>query len=172
MWFVWSTEAICVFHYSNRIILTKLVHKNRASILFLSFKVLQCTSMQEAATHRTRLCLGLGVTHVDKYGLAFLGSAGAPIYKATFWIIKIEVKDHQSHLFGCKYIYRQNADFIYDLSLACVFLQSEKKINLISWLFWQFFENSQSCKSRVLLPKLPAYYGNTDCGVFNWGVQN
>ena len=91
LWFVWSTEAICVFHYSNRIILTKLVHKNRASILFLSFKVLQCTSMQEAATHRTRLCLGLGVTHVDTYGLAFLGSTGSPIYKATFWIIKIEV---------------------------------------------------------------------------------
>ena len=66
------------------IIVTKLVHKNRASILFLSFKVLQCTSMQEAATHRTRLCLGLGVTHVDKYGLAFLGSTGVPIYKGTF----------------------------------------------------------------------------------------
>ena len=91
IWFVWSTEAICVFHYSNRIILTKLVHKNRPSILFCRLKY--CNAHQcrrQLATHRTRLCLGLGVTHVDKYGLAFLGSTGVPIYKGTFWI-KMEV---------------------------------------------------------------------------------
>ena len=67
------------------IILTKLVHKNRPSILFCRLKY--CNAHQcrrQLATHRTRLCLGLGVTHVDKYGLAFLGSTGVPIYKGTF----------------------------------------------------------------------------------------